>query len=238
VSVGGAERGAIPTRPRAGILVTGTEVLTGIISDRNGPWLSERLLDLGVDTEMIEIVGDRSDDLLAALRAMAAEDLALIVTSGCLGPTADDLTAEIVGRFSGRGMVLDPALETRIEEILSGLMRRWPNLDPEAIRTSNRKQAMIPEGATAIDPARYMHTGDIATMDADGYVNISGRIKDMVIRGGENVYPREIEEFLYTHPAIKDVQVIGGPDERYGEELCAWVIPHVGTTLSAEDVRD
>ncbi|HEX3551372.1 MAG TPA: AMP-binding protein [Candidatus Elarobacter sp.] len=92
--------------------------------------------------------------------------------------------------------------------------------------------------ATAIDAARYMHTGDIATMDDDGYVNISGRIKDMVIRGGENVYPREIEEFLYTHPAIKDVQVIGVPDERYGEELCAWVIRHDGAELSEEDVRE
>jgi len=68
-----------------------------------------------------------------------------------------------------------------------------------------------------------MHTGDLATMRADGYVNIVGRIKDMVIRGGENVYPREIEEFLYTHPSIADVQVIGVPDEKYGEELCAWI---------------
>ena len=68
-----------------------------------------------------------------------------------------------------------------------------------------------------------MHTGDLATMDEDGYVNIVGRIKDMIIRGGENVYPREVEEFLYTYPAIADVQVIGVPDERYGEEVCAWV---------------
>ncbi|MBV8645547.1 MAG: AMP-binding protein [Candidatus Eremiobacteraeota bacterium] len=92
--------------------------------------------------------------------------------------------------------------------------------------------------ATSIDTARYMHTGDIAVMDDDGYVNISGRIKDMVIRGGENVYPREIEEFLYTHPAVKDVQVIGVPDERYGEELCAWVIVHDGKELDADAVRD
>ena len=92
--------------------------------------------------------------------------------------------------------------------------------------------------ATAIDAARYMHTGDIAVMDDDGYVNISGRIKDMVIRGGENVYPREIEEFLYTHPAIRDVQVIGVPDERYGEELCAWVILNDGAALTADDVKD
>jgi competence/damage-inducible protein CinA-like protein len=139
-------------RPRAGVLITGTEVLTGIISDRNGPWLSERLLDLGVDPEMIEIVGDRGDDLLAALRSMAERGVALIVTSGGLGPTADDLTAEIVARFCGREMVLDPNLEIRIEEILAGIMQRWPNLDREAIRISNRKQAMIPEGATVLDP--------------------------------------------------------------------------------------
>ena len=92
--------------------------------------------------------------------------------------------------------------------------------------------------ATAIDAGRYMHTGDIATMDDDGYLNISGRIKDMVIRGGENVYPREVEEFLYTHPSIKDVQVIGVPDERYGEELCAWVIVNEGAELSEEAVRE
>ncbi len=81
------------------------------------------------------------------------------------------------------------------------------------------------EGAhgQAIDAARWMHTGDLATMDAEGYCNIVGRIKDMVIRGGENVYPREIEEFLYRHPKIQDVQVFGVPDERYGEELCAWI---------------
>jgi fatty-acyl-CoA synthase len=91
--------------------------------------------------------------------------------------------------------------------------------------------------AGAIDAARYMHTGDIAVMDEDGYVNISGRIKDMVIRGGENVYPREIEEFLYTHPAIKDVQVIGVPDEKFGEELCAWVVLREGATASDEDIR-
>lgn len=138
--------------PRAGILITGTEVLTGIISDRNGPWLSERLLEIGVDTEMIEIVGDRPDDMLAALRAMAAEGVALIVTSGGLGPTADDLTAEIVGRFVGREMALDPVLETKIEEILRGIMRRWPDVDQDAIRTSNRKQAMVPSGATVLAP--------------------------------------------------------------------------------------
>ena len=91
--------------------------------------------------------------------------------------------------------------------------------------------------AEAIDAARWMHTGDLATMDVDGYVSIVGRIKDMVIRGGENVYPREVEEFLYAHPDIADVQVIGVPDQRYGEELMAWVIPRGGATLDADAVR-
>jgi nicotinamide-nucleotide amidase len=137
---------------RAGILITGTEVLTGIISDRNGPWLSERLREIGVDAAVIQIVGDRPQDLVAALEFMRDQGLALIVTSGGLGPTADDLTAEVVGRFSGREMVLDARLEERIAEILAPMMRRWPGLDLDAIRASNRKQAVIPEGATVLDP--------------------------------------------------------------------------------------
>jgi nicotinamide-nucleotide amidase len=137
---------------RSGILITGTEVLTGIIYDRNGPWLSERLSELGVDVATIQIVGDRPDDLVAALSFMRDEGFALVVTSGGLGPTADDLTAEIVGRFAGREMVLDARLEQRIADILAPMMRRWPGLDPEAIRASNRKQAVIPEGATVLDP--------------------------------------------------------------------------------------
>jgi nicotinamide-nucleotide amidase len=141
-----------PSPPRAGILVTGTEVLTGIISDRNGPWLSERLRERGVDAAVIQIVGDRPGDLLAALGSMRDQGMALIVTSGGLGPTADDLTAEVVAGFCGREMVLDAALEGRIAEILEPMMKRWPGLDREAIRRSNRKQAVVPEGATVLDP--------------------------------------------------------------------------------------
>ncbi len=93
--------------------------------------------------------------------------------------------------------------------------------------------------AEAIDPARWMHTGDLATMDAEGYVNIVGRIKDLVIRGGENVYPREVEEFLYSHPDIADVQVVGVPDAKYGEELMAWVVMRPGTSvLTIEGLRE
>jgi fatty-acyl-CoA synthase len=92
--------------------------------------------------------------------------------------------------------------------------------------------------AEAVDRAGWMHTGDLATMDDEGYLNIVGRSKDMVIRGGENVYPREIEEFLYTHEDIADVQVVGVPDVRYGEELCAWVIARPGASLDEDTVRD
>ncbi|GAA4423613.1 AMP-binding protein [Acidovorax lacteus] len=90
----------------------------------------------------------------------------------------------------------------------------------------------------AIDAEGWMHTGDLATMDAEGYVNIVGRIKDMVIRGGENVYPREIEEFLYRHPKVQDVQVVGVPDARFGEELCAWIVPRPGQQITEDEIRD
>jgi fatty-acyl-CoA synthase len=88
----------------------------------------------------------------------------------------------------------------------------------------------------SVDSARWMHTGDLATIDAEGYCNIVGRLKDLVIRGGENIYPREIEEFLYTHPDIADVQVFGVPDPEYGEQLCAWIRLREGATSSEQDV--
>ncbi len=136
---------------RAGIVVTGTEVLTGRIADANGPWLSERLAESGVEVAHILVVGDRPEDLEAALRFMADEGMDLIVTSGGLGPTADDLTAEIVGRFAGRPMVLDEAMEAKIAAILAGFAKRF-RLDEEAMLEANRKQAMVPEGARPLDP--------------------------------------------------------------------------------------
>ena len=137
---------------RAGIVVTGTEVLSGRVSDRNGPWLSERLSELGVDLAYTTIVGDRPEDMRVALAFQAEQGIDLIVTSGGLGPTADDLTAEVVGGFQGREMVLDEALSERIAEIVKPLLKRWPNLDEEAIRAANRKQATIPAGATVLEP--------------------------------------------------------------------------------------
>ena len=136
---------------RAGIVVTGTEVLTGRIADRNGPWVSERLAELGVEVAHILIVADRPDDLEAALRFLAAEGMDLIVTTGGLGPTADDLTAEVVARFAGRELVLDEEVEAKIAEVLRGFARRF-NFDEEAVMEANRKQAMVPEGAIALDP--------------------------------------------------------------------------------------
>jgi nicotinamide-nucleotide amidase len=133
-------------------VVTGTEVLTGRVSDRNGPWLSDRLRELGVDLAHIAIVGDRPQDMEAALGFMAAQGLDAVLTSGGLGPTADDLTAEVVGRFQGREMVLDEALEARIAKIVAPLAKRWPNLDVQAIEAGTRKQATIPAGATVLEP--------------------------------------------------------------------------------------
>lgn len=136
---------------RAGIVVTGTEVITGRIPDGNGPWVSERLAELGVEVAHIDVVADRPDDLGAALEFMAAQGMDLIVTTGGLGPTADDLTAEVVARFAGRKMVLDEAMEAKIAEVLSGFAQRF-RLDPEALQAANRKQAMVPAGATPLDP--------------------------------------------------------------------------------------
>ena len=132
--------------------MTGTEVLTGRVSDRNGPWLAERLRDLGVQLAFTTIVGDRPEDMHDALAFMASRGIDLVVTSGGLGPTADDLTAEVVGRFQEREMKLDAAVEERIAEILRPLAKRFPNVDMEAVRIGNRKQAMVPEGATVLDP--------------------------------------------------------------------------------------
>ncbi len=137
---------------RAGIVVTGTEVLTGRVSDRNGTWLAGQLLELGVELAHTTIVGDRPEDMRAALEFMALQKIDLVITSGGLGPTADDLTAEVVGRFQGREMILDEALSERIAEIVAPLMKRWPNIDPQAIADANRKQATVPEGAEILEP--------------------------------------------------------------------------------------
>ncbi len=92
--------------------------------------------------------------------------------------------------------------------------------------------------AESIDKTGWMHTGDLAVMDDEGFVDITGRLKDMIIRGGENIYPREVEEFLYTHPAVRDVQIFGIPDEKYGEEVCAWIQLKDDATADADDIKN
>ncbi len=205
--------------PRAGILVTGTEVLTGIISDRNGPWLSERLRELGVDAAMIEVVGDRPEDLLSALGHMRDDGMSLIVTSGGLGPTADDLTAEIVGRFCGREMVLDEPLEERIAEILRPLMRRWPDLDEAAVRRSNRKQAVVPEGATILEPVGT--APGLLVGPADGAVGV-GSPTVLVLPGP----PRELQPMWETAIATDAFRAaIAGATEYRREIVRLYGIP-------------
>lgn len=143
---------------RAGIVVTGTEVLTGRVQDRNGPFLADQLLDLGVELAHVTICGDRPADIAAQLRFLAGEGVDLIVTSGGLGPTADDMTVATVAEFCGRDLILDTALEERIADILRRLMRARgvasasQDVDFDAVLAANRKQAMVPAGAEILDP--------------------------------------------------------------------------------------
>lgn len=178
---------------RAGIVVTGTEVLTGRIADKNGPWISEQLAGHGVEVAHILIVGDRPEDLEAALRFMAAEGMDLIVTSGGLGPTADDLTAEVVARFAGRELVLDEEMLEKIAEILRGFAKRF-RLDEAAVLEANRKQAMIPEGSIALDP--------------------EGTAPGLVVPAGERIVivlpgpPRELQPMWSAAVAAEPVQEV------------------------------
>ena len=132
--------------------MTGTEVLTGRVQDRNGPWLADQLLELGVELAHVTICGDRPADIDAQLRFLAAEGVDLIITSGGLGPTADDVTVATVAEFCGRDLVLDDALEERIAGILRRLIGKRAGVDFDAVMTANRKQAMVPEGAEVLDP--------------------------------------------------------------------------------------
>jgi len=141
--------------PRAAVLVTGTEILGGWVTDRNGPWLARRLGTLGVRHVTTVAVGDRPEDLLGTLEGLAARGIDLIVTSGGLGPTEDDLTTETVAAFTGRPLALDEALEGRIWDRVLAYVRRVASTGPtdlDALRAANRKQALVPEGATVLEP--------------------------------------------------------------------------------------
>jgi nicotinamide-nucleotide amidase len=152
---------------RAGVVVTGTEVLTGRVRDTNGPWLADRLLELGIELAHITICGDRPEDMEAQLRFMADQGCDVIVTSGGLGPTADDLTMDVVARFCGRRMVHDPELEERIQAIVRPLLARYPRIDEKALQEGSRKQATVPEGAAILEPAGTAPGAVVTPLDAD-----------------------------------------------------------------------
>jgi nicotinamide-nucleotide amidase len=153
--------------PRAAILVTGTEVLSGLVADANGPWLSERLRERGVMLSHTVVVGDRPDDLRSALEFAAGLGAELIVTSGGLGPTADDLTGEVVADFCGRPLELDRALEERVWAVVRRLHSRYPSASEEALRAGARKQALVPRGATPLEP---IGTAPGLVVPGDGFV--------------------------------------------------------------------
>jgi nicotinamide-nucleotide amidase len=152
---------------RAGVVVTGTEVLTGRVQDRNGPWLADRLLELGIELAHVTICGDRPEDMEAQLRFQADQGCDLIVTSGGLGPTADDLTMDVVARFCGRAMVHDPELEQRIQGVVRPLLARYPRIDEEALRKGSAKQATVPEGAAVLEPAGTAPGAVVAPVDGN-----------------------------------------------------------------------
>ena len=178
---------------RAAVLVTGTEVITGRIRDLNGPWISQALGQLGVEVAHILTVADRPEDMEAALRFFAANGIDLVVTSGGLGPTADDLTAEVVGRFAGREMYLDEEMEGKIEAIIAGFARRF-RFDPESSRLANQKQAIVPRGAEILDP---VGTAPGLVVPANGQVVI-------VLPGP----PRELQAMWPAAMAVDEVRAI------------------------------
>lgn len=138
--------------PRATVVITGTEVLGGWVSDANGPWLARRLGALGVEHVSTSVVGDRPEDLRAALEHARDRGFQLVITSGGLGPTEDDLTAQVVAEFSGRPAALDEALEGRIWAIVQPMSKRWKTISEDAVRAANRKQALVPDGAEVLEP--------------------------------------------------------------------------------------
>lgn len=205
---------------RAGILVTGTEVITARIIDRNGPWVSERLAGHGIEVAHILVVGDRREDLEAGLRFMATEGCDLIVTSGGLGPTADDLTAEVVGRFAGVEMVLDEEMEGKIGKIIAGFARRM-RFDPDALRAANRKQAMVPVGATTIDPAGTAPGLVISTADGPVIVVLPGPPRELHAMWDQALATDPVRGVLERAEAyeVQTVRLFGIPESEIAQSL-------------------
>jgi nicotinamide-nucleotide amidase len=204
---------------RAGIVVTGTEVLSGRVQDRNGPWLADRLAEIGVELAHVMITGDRREDLLAALRFMREEGADLIITSGGLGPTADDMTAEIVGDFAGRRLELDEDLERRIGEIIARFARRW-NLDPKALQVANEKQAMVPTGAIALDPVGTA-PGLVVPADRQLVVVLPGPPRELQESWRQAVLTDPFQHLIAAAPRYRQtmVRMFGIPESEIAETL-------------------
>ena len=209
---------------RAGFVITGTEVLAGRVRDRNGPWLADRLAELGIELAHILITGDRPADLRSALEFMRAEGAHLIVTSGGLGPTADDMTAEVVAGFADRPLRLDEELEDKIAAILKPLMARFSHWDFDAVRAANRKQALIPEGAYVIDP--------VGT--APGLV-VPGKPTVVVLPGP----PRELQPMWLTAVASEPVRgALSGRTEYRQEMVRMFGLPESGLADTLRDAEE
>ncbi|GAA5235176.1 AMP-binding protein [Verticiella sediminum] len=203
-----------PERPAMDLSCLRTGIMAGSIC----PIEVMKRVITDMNMKEVQIAYGMTETSPVSLQTGAHDDLERRVTS--VGRTQPHLESKIIdaqGRIVPRGEIGE--LCTRGYSVMLGY---WNN--PDATRE-------------AIDGARWMHTGDLAVMDDEGYVKIVGRNKDMIIRGGENVYPREVEEFLYTHPAVADVQVVGVPDQKYGEEIAAWVRVHEGQSVDEDTLR-
>ena len=218
---------------RAGILVTGTEVITARISDRNGPWVSERLAELGIEVAHILVVGDRPDDLEAGLRFMAAEGCELIVTSGGLGPTADDLTAEIVARFAGVEMELDAGMEQKIARIIAGFARRL-RFDEDAIRAANRKQATVPRGAETIDPVGTAPGLVVAVDGGPTVIVLPGPPRELQAMWGPALQTRAVRQVMArAEPYLtRTLRLFGIPESEIAKSL-----REIGSELDLEPLE-
>jgi nicotinamide-nucleotide amidase len=204
---------------RAGVVVTGTEVLNGRVSDRNGPWISERLAELGVEVSSILCVGDRPADLEGALGFMREQGMDLVVSSGGLGPTADDLTAEVVARFAGRELVLDEGMEEKIARILREFARRL-RLDEDALRAANRKQAMVPEGAIVVDPAGTA-PGLVVPTDSFTVIVLPGPPRELRAMWEPALETEPVRELLVRATPFRGftMRMIGTPESEIAKSL-------------------
>ncbi|HEX7322460.1 MAG TPA: competence/damage-inducible protein A [Mycobacterium sp.] len=210
---------------RAGIVVTGTEVLSGRVQDRNSPWIADRLLELGVELGHITICGDRPEDIEAQLRFLAGEGMDLIVTSGGLGPTADDLTVAAVARFCERELVLDSDLEARIAAIIKRMMVRYnsfsgPDIpDFETIRAANRKQALIPAGAAVIEPVGT--APGVVVPGQPTIVVLPGPPRELQPMWGQAVQTAAVQAAIAGHTTYQQrcVRMFGLPESALAETL-------------------